>query len=182
MVFAKLEGQSQCACPPQHTDQRSQLIMLPLVASAVTRGNFLCLSEGVPHEVFGPWVWWEGGQVIPDLSRRRAQNRSKFPKSGILRFLTHSRVHGLKLPSNWSHGRPAFVVILNFKKWHWDTWTKNDLNMCCFWGPVFCFQQFVCSQTNVRKTCSNKRNTFFFLGIIKLFKLLGTRLEIWTSF
>ena len=29
------------------------------------------LSEGVPHEVFGPWVRWEGGQVIPDLSQRR---------------------------------------------------------------------------------------------------------------
>ena len=27
------------------------------------------LSEGVPHEVFGPWVRWEEGQVIPDLSR-----------------------------------------------------------------------------------------------------------------
>ena len=29
------------------------------------------LSEGVPHKVFGPWVRWERGQVISDLSRRR---------------------------------------------------------------------------------------------------------------
>ena len=28
------------------------------------------LSEGVPHEVFGPWVPWERGQAISDLSRR----------------------------------------------------------------------------------------------------------------
>ena len=31
----------------------------------------LSLSEGVPHEVFGPWVRWGRGQVISDLSRRR---------------------------------------------------------------------------------------------------------------
>ena len=48
---------------------------------------FECLSEGVPREVFGPWVRWEGGQVIPDLSRRRAQKMTKkyfsqkYPKS-----------------------------------------------------------------------------------------------------
>ena len=29
------------------------------------------LSEGVPHEVFGPWVRWGRGQVISDLSQRR---------------------------------------------------------------------------------------------------------------
>ena len=41
------------------------------------------LSEGVPQEVFGPWVWWGRGQVISDLSssssRRVASRRRRRP-------------------------------------------------------------------------------------------------------
>ena len=44
------------------------------------------LSEGVPHEVFGPWV----RQVIPDLSRHRRadppQNDLKRLFSGVCVF------------------------------------------------------------------------------------------------
>ena len=37
------------------------------------------ISEGVPHEVFGPWVWWGRGQVISVLSSSSSSQRRRRP-------------------------------------------------------------------------------------------------------
>ena len=49
------------------------------------------LSEEVHHEVFGPWVRWERGQVIPGLSQRRTvvvgpKMEPNSPKTGSFVF------------------------------------------------------------------------------------------------
>ena len=75
----------------------------------------LGLSEGVPHEVFGPRVWWGRGQVISDLSQRR-------------RCRNVVVVVAVALPPKKQKNR------------YWDTWTKNvknDLNIALVRGLVF---------------------------------------------
>ena len=114
--------------------------MIPQGEGKIQANNQLYYqSEGVPHEVFGPWVWWGRGQIIPDVSQRRTvfvvgpKMDPNFQKNGILRFLTHSRVHGLIPPSNWSYGPPASFLFQWFppKKLRLGLLDKNVQKNTC---------------------------------------------------
>ena len=119
--------------------------------------------------------------ATPSHRRRQAQNGSKFPKNGIVRFLTHSRVHGLILLPNWSHGRPAsFLIFQNNmtlghldKKWSTMTYTFTFSEVPCF-PKCLVFQKLSGKKKNTlhgrsNTTLSEKKWTFL--------KSFGTCLE-----
>ena len=69
-------------------------------------------SEGVPHEVFGPWVRWGRGQVISDLSRRR-RNVDVGPKKNVEQYFS-------KNVQNSGHlDEPFGLLIFNFFQCVW---------------------------------------------------------------
>ena len=83
--------------------------------------TFESQSEGVPHEVFGPWVWWGKGQVISGLSRRRRRRRRVVvvaplppPKKKDIGTLGQNM---LKITLKWSFSGVLFFPGIVFFFW-----------------------------------------------------------------